>query len=82
VFGVEVGKFLGFFLTKRGIEANRNKCATIIGMRSPANVKEVQQLTRCMTALFRFLSAGGDNGYFYFQCLKKNNCFVWSRECE
>ena len=29
VFGVEAGKFLGFLLTKRGIEANPDKCATI-----------------------------------------------------
>jgi len=41
VFGVEAGKFLGFLLTERGIEANPEKCATIIAMRSP---KEVQQL--------------------------------------
>jgi len=45
VFGVEAGKFLGFLLTERGIEANLDKCAKIIGMRSPATVKEVQQLT-------------------------------------
>jgi len=46
VFRVEVGKFLGFLLTERGIEANPEKCAAIIPMRSPTNVKEVQQLTR------------------------------------
>jgi len=34
VFGVEAGKFLGFLLTERGIEANPEKCAAIIGMRS------------------------------------------------
>jgi len=42
VFGVEVGKFLGFLLTERGIEANPNKCVAILAMRSPALVKEVQ----------------------------------------
>jgi len=45
VFGVEEGKFFGFMLTKRGIEANPDKCAAIIAMRSPTSVKEVQQLT-------------------------------------
>ena len=45
-------------------------------------MKEVQQLTGHMTALSRFLSASGDKGYPYFQCLKKNNRFVWTRECE
>jgi len=29
VFGVEVGKFLSFLLTERGIEANLDKCITI-----------------------------------------------------
>jgi len=42
---VEAGKFLGFMLTERGIEANPDKCAAIIAMRSSTLVKEVQQLT-------------------------------------
>ncbi|XP_068497465.1 uncharacterized protein [Phaseolus vulgaris] len=45
IFGMEAGKFLGFLLTERGIEANPDKCAAILAMRSPATVKEVQQLT-------------------------------------
>ena len=45
IFGVEAGKFLGFLLTERGIEANPDKCAAILAMRSPATMKEVQQLT-------------------------------------
>ena len=82
IFEVEAEKFLGFLLTERGIKANPDKCATIIGMRSPATVKEVQQLTGRMAALSRFLSVGGDKGYPYFQCLKKNNRFTWTHECE
>jgi len=35
-----------------------------------------------MTALSRFVSVGGDKGHPYFQCLKRNNRFVWIRECE
>jgi len=60
VFGVEAGKFLGFLLTERGIEANPEKCATIMAMRSPTSMKEVHQLTGRMTVLSRFLSVGGD----------------------
>jgi len=82
VFRVEAGKFLGFMLTGRGIEANPDKCAAIIAMRSPTSVKEVQQLTRRMAALSRFVSTGGDKGHPYFQCLKKNSCLVWTEECE
>ena len=42
IFRVEAGKFLGFLLTECGIEANADKCAAILAMRSPASVKEVQ----------------------------------------
>ena len=39
VYGVRRGKFLGFMLTNRGIEANPDKCEAIMKMRSPANLK-------------------------------------------
>jgi len=82
VFGVETGNFLGFMLTERGIEANIDKCAAIIAMRSPTSVKEVQQLTGRMAALSRFVSAGGEKGHPYFQCLRRNSRFAWIDECE
>lgn len=41
-FGVQSHKFLGLMLTNRGIEANPNKCQSIMDMRSPTSVKEVQ----------------------------------------
>ena len=69
-------------LTERGIEANPDKCAAIIAMRSPTSVKEVQQLTGRMAALSRFVSAGGEKGHPYFQCLKRNSRFAWTDECE
>jgi len=80
IFGVEAGKFLGFMLTERGIEANPDKCATIISMRSPTSMKEVQQLTGRMAALSRFVSAGGEKGHPYFQCLKRNSRFAWKND--
>jgi len=76
IFGVEAGKFLGFLLSERGIEANPDKCAAILAMRSPATMKEVQRLTGRMVALSRFVSASGEKGHPYFQCLKRNNRFV------
>lgn len=55
VFGVGGRKFLGFMLTDRGIEANRDKYATIVAMRSPQNLKEVQKLMGRLTSLSRCL---------------------------
>jgi len=82
VFGVEAGKFLGFLLIERGIEANPEKCAAILAMRRPVSMNEVQQLTGRMTALSRFVSTGGDKVNPYFQCLKRISRFVWTEECE
>ena len=79
---MEAGKFLGFMLTERGIEANPDNCANIIAMSSPTSVKEVQQLTGRMAKLSRFVSTGGEKGHPYFQCLKRNICFAWTDECE
>jgi len=51
-------------------------------MRSPAIVKEVEQLAGQMAALSRFVSASGEKGHPNFQCLKRNNKFVWTKECK
>ena len=55
-FGVNGGKFLGFMLTNRGIEANPDQCRAILEMNSPRSVKEVQRLNGRLAALHRFLS--------------------------
>nr|KYP43928.1 Retrovirus-related Pol polyprotein from transposon 17.6 [Cajanus cajan] len=48
--GVKGGKFLGFMLSVRGIEANRDKCQAVIDMRSPSNLKELQQAFEALKA--------------------------------
>ena len=40
-FGVVSGKFLGFMVSHREIEANPEKIKTILDMKPPQNVKEV-----------------------------------------
>jgi hypothetical protein len=40
-FGVKAGKFLGFLLTSRGIEANPDKCKAVLEMASPRSIREV-----------------------------------------
>jgi len=48
VFGVEEGKFLGFVLTERGIEANLDKCATIIKMRMLEYMALNKRVVHCL----------------------------------
>ena len=55
-FGVSLGKFLGFMVSQRGIEANPDKIQAILNMEPPKNIKEVQSLTGRVTALNKFVS--------------------------
>ncbi|VFQ68756.1 unnamed protein product [Cuscuta campestris] len=56
VFAVRTGKFLGFMVTKRGIEPNPEKIWAITEMQAPTSVRDVQKLTGRLAALSRFLS--------------------------
>lgn len=55
-FRVKVGKLLGFYLIKRGIEADTDKCEKVIQMSSSTSKKEVQMLNIMLTYLNRFIS--------------------------
>lgn len=41
VFGVADGKFLGFMVHQKGIDANPEKNQALIGMKSPTSIEEV-----------------------------------------
>ena len=71
VFGVASGKFLGFMVSQRGIEANLEKVQAIINMASPRTVKEVQKLTGRIAALNRFVSRATDKCLPFFKTLKQ-----------
>ncbi|XP_058215770.1 uncharacterized protein LOC131326879 [Rhododendron vialii] len=75
-FGISSGKFLGFMVSQRGIEANPEKIQAILAMRSPQNIKEVQKLTGRVAALSRFISRATDKCQTFFKVLKK--AFEWT----
>ena len=79
-FGVSAGKFLGFIVNLRGIEANPNKIKAVLDMPSPSGIKEVQRLTGRIAALSRFVSRARDKCQPFFQVLKKT--FQWDVKCE
>ena len=70
VFSVVSGKFLGFMVSQRGIEANPEKVQAIINMASPRTVKEFQKLTGRIEALNRFVSRAMDKCLPFFKTLK------------
>ena len=80
VFGVALGKFLGFVVSQRGIEANSEKVQAIINMASPKTVKEVQKLTGRIATLNKFIPRATDKCLPFFKVLKK--AFQWTNECE
>ncbi|KAL2253433.1 UNVERIFIED_CONTAM: hypothetical protein Sindi_0138000 [Sesamum indicum] len=53
-FGVGGGKFLGFMISERGIEANPEKIDAILNLKSPTSVKEVQNLTEASGRLIKW----------------------------
>ena len=79
-FGVMAGKFLGFMVSQRGIEANPDKIRAIMEMKPPRNVKEVESLNGKVAALNRFVLRATDKCLPFFRTLKKS--FEWTDECQ
>ena len=79
-FRVSLGKFLGFMVSQRDIEANPKKVKVILEMTPPRNVKEVQRLTRRVAVLNRFVSRATNKCLPFFKTLKR--AFTWTNECE
>lgn len=82
VFGVGGGKFLGFMLSERGIEANPEQCQAVIEMRSPASVKEVQRLLGRLNSLARFLPRLAEKVKPMVGLLRAARRFSWDSVCE
>ena len=79
-FGVLSGKYLGFMVSHRGIEANPDKIQAILNIEPPRNIKEVQSLTGQVVALNKFVSKATDKCLPFFKVLKK--AFEWTDECQ
>ena len=80
VFGVMAGKFLGFIVSQRGIEANPEKVRAIMELEPPRTVKEMQSLNGKIAALNRFVSKATDKCLPFFCTLRKS--FEWTDECQ
>ena len=79
VFGVTAGKFLGFMISQRGIEANPDKIRAIVEIAPLKIVKDVQSLNGKVAALNRFVSRATDKCLPFFCTLEKS--FEWTAEC-
>ena len=81
VFGVTAGKFLGFMVSERGIEANPEKIQALVDMKEPTTVKEMQRLNGRVAALGRFIAKSAERSLPFFKALRGAQDFVWTEEC-
>ena len=81
-FGVPGGKLLGFIVSEWGIDANPEKIGTILRMKRPARVHDVQKLTGCLAALSRFISRLGEKALRLYRLMKKSDKFEWTPEAD
>jgi len=81
-FAMEAGKFLGFMITQRGVEANPEKCQAILQMKSPGCIKDVQILEGRLTSLSHFLGASATKALPFFNLIRKGIAFEWTPACE
>ena len=51
-----VGKFIGFMINERGIEANVKIVKAVLNMQGPTTVKKLQKLIGYMTTLGTFVA--------------------------
>ncbi|KAK0589524.1 hypothetical protein LWI29_015415 [Acer saccharum] len=81
-FVTERGKFLGYLVTQRGVEANLDQIRSIEDIESSRCIKDVQKLTGRVAALNRFISKSSERCHPFFNTLRKNKTFEWNDDCE
>nr|KAJ0187676.1 hypothetical protein LSAT_V11C900487220 [Lactuca sativa] len=70
-FGVEEGQFLGYYVTKEGIQPSSTKVNELEATRSPCTVRDAQGLNGKLTALSRFISKSAEKAMSLFNTLKE-----------
>ncbi|KAK9053624.1 hypothetical protein SSX86_024698 [Deinandra increscens subsp. villosa] len=81
-FGVRAGKFLGYMVTERGIEASPKQIKAILNLKSPTTIKDVQKLTGRIAALNRFISRSSEKSKDFYEILRKDKRFEWNEKHE
>ena len=81
-FGVSAGRFLGFMMTQRGIEANSSQLKAILESPAPSSRKEVQRLMSRLATLGHFISRFTDRLKPFFTALRGANRAGWNEECD
>ncbi|XP_015072578.1 uncharacterized protein LOC107016701 [Solanum pennellii] len=81
VFGVPLGKLLGFIVSRRGIELDPSKIKAIQELPPPKNKTEVMILLGRLNYISRFIAQLTTTCEPIFKLLKKNATVEWTEEC-
>ena len=81
-FGVGSGKFLGFMVNQRRIEAKPEKINALLEISLPKKSKEVMSLAGRVAALSRFVSRAIARCAPFFDVLKGSKKFEWTDKCD
>ncbi|KAM1575681.1 hypothetical protein ACFX10_032077 [Malus domestica] len=80
-FSVGSGKFLGFMISQRGIEANPKKIKAILDIKESVTSKDIQNLIGKVAALTRFISNATNRCAHFFKALKGSKKYItWTDE--
>jgi hypothetical protein len=82
VFGVPRVMLLSFVVSDCDIEANPKKISAIMDMGPIKNLKGVQRVTGCLTALSRFIARLGEFSLSLYKLMKKSDHFTWTSEAQ
>lgn len=82
VFGVSIGKFLGFMVTQRGIEFNLDQIKVVMETFPPSSKKELQRLTSRLATLGHFIARFKNKLRSFFFTLKWVSAIRWTSDCE
>jgi hypothetical protein len=75
VFGVSHGMLLGYIVSQRGIEPNPEKVAALNRMGPIRDLKGVQKVLGCLSAMSRFIPRLGEKGLPLYRLLKQHEGF-------
>ena len=81
-FGVSSGKFLGFMVNQRGIEANPENINVLLEMSSLRKPKEIISLADIVVVLSHFVSQATDRCSPFFDMLKGSKKLEWTNKSE
>ena len=85
MFGVEEGQFLGYCVTRQGIQPNPAKVDEFMETPPPGTLRDAQGLNGKLIALSRFISKSAEKAMPLFHtlkgCIEKSN-FQWTATAE